>query len=385
VNIRGGSSLYTNENIPQDLMGVRNSLSNFFMQHGLQMPTAYGGNLNTSMPGYGSDAARMAGRGVGTADEFGRLFGSGYGQVFGAGPQTQGQGMYGMANPNLQEMMQTGGMANLTPAMDAIRAQSMGQMEDMQAQLREQFGAMGLGAGSDVNEALARGTSRGIADMNAQMSNLQVGAWGQAQGNRMNALGMAPGYAQGMAQPYENSLNRNAGMLGMIPGMTSAASNPYFQGAGNLMQLAGLDMGSQEGNINRAYQEYLRQQSPQFLDQMAGYATGFPGQAAQKPVVQGGGNNWLGMLGMLGSAAIGLSDASQKEDIVPFQGSVLRALRELQISTWRYRGENTVHLGPMAQDMKRLFGVGDGKTIHVVDVMGILMAAAKEIADAQTA
>ena len=94
--------------------------------------------------------------------------------------------------------------------------------------------------------------------------------------------------------------------------------------------------------------------------------------------------SWLGpLMGTLGAAAIGLSDEGEKEDIVPFRGSTLAGLRQLDVSTWRYKGSDTVHIGPMAQDMQRVFGVGDGRTIHLVDVMGILIAAAKEMADAQ--
>jgi hypothetical protein len=84
----------------------------------------------------------------------------------------------------------------------------------------------------------------------------------------------------------------------------------------------------------------------------------------------------------MGANIIG-SDRTTKESVVPYKGSVLAALRELEISTWQYKGDTITHIGPMAQDVQRLFGVGDGKTIHVIDVMGILLAAAKEMANAK--
>jgi hypothetical protein len=54
---------------------------------------------------------------------------------------------------------------------------------------------------------------------------------------------------------------------------------------------------------------------------------------------------------------------------------------ELPISTWRYNDEpgSPRHLGPMAQDMHRLFQVGDGKTIPVVDFLGLLVCCVKEL------
>ncbi|MGW3308224.1 tail fiber domain-containing protein [Streptomyces sp. NPDC001073] len=56
-------------------------------------------------------------------------------------------------------------------------------------------------------------------------------------------------------------------------------------------------------------------------------------------------------------------------------------VNELPISTWRYNDESGSprHIGPMAQDMDRLFEVGDGKTIPVVDFLGLLVCCVKEL------
>jgi hypothetical protein len=50
----------------------------------------------------------------------------------------------------------------------------------------------------------------------------------------------------------------------------------------------------------------------------------------------------------------------------------------LPISTWNYKWDlaSTRHLGPMAQDFKVTFGLGDDdKTINVVDANGVVMVA----------
>ena len=39
------------------------------------------------------------------------------------------------------------------------------------------------------------------------------------------------------------------------------------------------------------------------------------------------------------------------------------------------------HIGPYAEDMKRNFGMGDGKSVNLMDELGITMAALKGLAD----
>jgi hypothetical protein len=58
--------------------------------------------------------------------------------------------------------------------------------------------------------------------------------------------------------------------------------------------------------------------------------------------------------------------------------SILAKVASLPISLWNYKADDnkTQHVGPMAQDFKRLFGVGqDDKTIATVDASGVALAA----------
>lgn len=119
-------------------------------------------------------------------------------------------------------------------------------------------------------------------------------------------------------------------------------------------------------------------------------------QQANAQNAQSGNNALLGTLGSLGAAALSnpatalgpfammLSDRAMKTDIEP-AGFFLEGLRELDINRWRYLPESgedptITHVGPMAQDFQRIFGVGDGRTIHLVDVVGVLLGAMKELA-----
>ena len=57
-----------------------------------------------------------------------------------------------------------------------------------------------------------------------------------------------------------------------------------------------------------------------------------------------------------------------------------KKLKELQLYTWKYKDDpsKTTHFGPMAQEFKEKFNIGDGKTIHLADVMGVVLASQKE-------
>jgi hypothetical protein len=98
--------------------------------------------------------------------------------------------------------------------------------------------------------------------------------------------------------------------------------------------------------------------------------------------------------------AMAMSDRNQKNSIVPMDDNLYaessrtikkhiksagnsnftKKLRELQLYTWKYKDDDseTTHLGPMAQDFKKKFGIGDGKTLHLADVMGVVLASQKE-------
>jgi hypothetical protein len=76
-----------------------------------------------------------------------------------------------------------------------------------------------------------------------------------------------------------------------------------------------------------------------------------------------------------------VSDRNRKEEIseVNYQ-QILQKLSQLQISEWRYRGDDARHLGPMAQDFSASFGLGDTDTsIATVDADGVALAAIKAL------
>src|SRR5690606_13441047 len=87
---------------------------------------------------------------------------------------------------------------------------------------------------------------------------------------------------------------------------------------------------------------------------------------------------WKKALSVASTAApyvgMALSDKNLKEDITPISSEkAVSGLKKLNLHKWKYKGDKTTHVGPMAQDFKKSFGVGDGKTIHLADVMGVML------------
>jgi len=78
------------------------------------------------------------------------------------------------------------------------------------------------------------------------------------------------------------------------------------------------------------------------------------------------------------------SDVNSKEgfeDVDPRE--VLERVLDLPVTTWRYEGEgdNVRHMGPMAQDFRAAFGLGESeKHIGTVDADGVALAAIKGLA-----
>ena len=74
-----------------------------------------------------------------------------------------------------------------------------------------------------------------------------------------------------------------------------------------------------------------------------------------------------------------ISDRTRKEHFLPIDGeNILARIRTLPVSSWRYIDEvdrSVRHVGPMAQDWERAFGLsGDATTINMSDFDGVNLA-----------
>jgi hypothetical protein len=78
-----------------------------------------------------------------------------------------------------------------------------------------------------------------------------------------------------------------------------------------------------------------------------------------------------------GGSNISVSDRNAKEAFAPVDvGTILDRVAGLPIETWRYKGDRTRHIGPMAQDFAAAFDVGpDDRHIDLIDASGVALAA----------
>src|SRR5690606_31176431 len=89
-----------------------------------------------------------------------------------------------------------------------------------------------------------------------------------------------------------------------------------------------------------------------------------------------------------GSSWSVVSDRNRKENFAELDGEeVLTRLREVPVSSWNYRTQEELirHVGPMAQDFYKAFGLGESDLmINTIDIDGINMAGVKAL-DVRTA
>jgi len=78
-----------------------------------------------------------------------------------------------------------------------------------------------------------------------------------------------------------------------------------------------------------------------------------------------------------------LSDRNVKANVIGVDGQdILERLASLPIATWNYKtqADSVRHIGPMAQDFRQAFGLGEDEThISTVDSEGVALAAIQQL------
>ena len=89
----------------------------------------------------------------------------------------------------------------------------------------------------------------------------------------------------------------------------------------------------------------------------------------------------MGALGTVMGALPWTSSKEVKTDKAPVKGA-LDAAKRMPVEAWTYKpgaGDGGRHVGPYAEDFKAATGVGDGKTIDPISLVGVTLGAVQEL------
>ena len=375
---------------PGDIGGLRGLLAAFFSEAVKNGALTYPGSTTVNTPSQLQDAYnRYSNQQYGAESLFNQL---------GQERQSIGEGFNKAIEPGqfdpvyktLSALMGYKG-EDVSKGIEAIDTQGKLAIEDQLAAITEKYSQLGLGAGSDISSALAQGASRGIADMNVSKQNMLIQNLQNAANMRLNS---ADKYGGTKASELAMMIQALTGQANAQVGMANAqvgAGNLGLEATKGLERFGLTEYDIQKGNMERSYEQWLNQyKGHPLLPLITQFATA-SGNAAPAAIPEGPGTGAMlgsaAITGGLGSMSVWLpllisafSDREMKEDIVPLDhGEVSKKLADLPIYRWRYKGDKTQHMGPMAQDFQKTFGVGDGKMLHLVDVMGVLLASQKEL------
>lgn len=241
------------------------------------------------------------------------------------------------------------GMDQSTQQQQAMFDQAMAlmkpQMQRREDQLRQTLANQGLPIGSEAYNQEFNRFNRQQNQATQQAAYQAVQAGNQRQNQLFNQGLSALG-----AQRQVRSQNLNELDALLSGGQVQAPSMGQFYGP------------SQVDVMGPAQQQYQ--------GQLAGYQAGQQRQNAQ-----------LGALASLGAAAMMCSN-EYKENKRPVS-EILPRVEALKVEAWDYKegyGDGQTHIGPYAEDFQRLFGVGDGKTISVIDAFGVCLLAIQDLA-----
>jgi hypothetical protein len=218
--------------------------------------------------------------------------------------------------------------------------------------------------------------SGAFAALNARLTNAQaLGVAGARSGAAFDTIDRGIALRAGAANFGRNMPNTAAGYFGLanqsgaMAGQTSAGGMDAMR-ANAAMMGQGFNMGMQ------GYTNAANIYNQDFQGRMAGYN-------AQMQMIGGIGQG----LGMAAGAYMGKppSSKSVKEEKreIP-EGKALRGIRNLEVEDWKYKdgvADGKRHVGPYAEDFKREFGVGDGKSIALQDAVGVTMKAVQDLAE----
>lgn len=220
-------------------------------------------------------------------------------------------------------------------------------------------------AAADVQQGFAEARDQRMRSEAAMGVNPAAGRAGEMRRRDANAQGLAVAGAENLSRRQTEATGRalRGGAIDMGKGLSvnPATSMSLSNGA-----VSGGFSGAMSGQNQKAgilgNVHQMKMQGWQQNQQMIG--------------------DTIGAVGMLGGAIFSSKD--YKTDKGRPEMSALEAMKRMPVEEWRYKpgvgdGGAESHVGPYAEDFRAATGKGDGRTIPVVDALGVTMGAIKEL------
>jgi hypothetical protein len=285
----------------------------------------------------------------------------------------------------------------MNPYLDQVMNNALGDL-DRSRMLTQQGNAFNADAakafGGDRHGIVEAETNR---DYLSQAGNLATQMRSQAFNS---ALGMAGSDLDRQQQSdyYNQTAGYNAANLGLTASgqMANLSDQQRQQAYGDAAVLEGVGSAQQQQQQAGLDDEYSKWLEAQNYDlNMAGilgnYVSGMPsmgGTTSSTGKTTSTPSTWDSLMKVGSTAASFMSDENIKSGRRKASPEkALRAIEQTPVEQWNYDTAKggpddggVEHIGPMAQSVKKNLGIGNGRMIPVVDMMGTQMAATQALA-----
>lgn len=273
-----------------------------------------------------------------------------------------------------------------TPLKNTYQQQMTGYQQQLdqynqQSDLYDKYNAMGTATPSQISNIVTNLPGFQFSQ-NQGINAIQNAASASGQLNSGNLLQSLDEFGQGLSQQYyQNYMGNLAG----LSGLGQQSSGLAQQGANNLGgNIAGAytNLGNSQANAALSAGQAM---ASSYLSPVANQQVRmFPYTTSSQTSTDGGASGALGTLGQgagLLSSLGGLFSSKELKDKVstPSTKDILDRVEQLNIDKWKYKSTDAEHIGPYAEEFKELFCVGDGQSINIIDMFGVLMGAVKEL------
>lgn len=300
----------------------------------------------------------------------------------GAGGFLQTQG--GKGSPLYNDITQSIANDNLTTDTTNYDNSTLPAWQQQLNQYNQQLGtyndytAKGIATPSNISNIVTNLPGFQFAQQQG-IQGIQNAASAAGMLNSGNLLQSLDQFGQGLSQQYYQGY---LGNLSGLAGLGQQASSQVQAGSNSLGQsLAGqyTNLGNAQANAALAAGQATASSfltPPQFQSTvMTPYTTSSTSSSSGSAL--GAASQGVGILSGLSGL---FSDETLKTKLKsPKTSEILDSVDKLRIEKWKYKNINEAHIGPYAQEFKDLFGVGDGQSINIIDLFGVLLGSVKEL------